>query len=684
MIKFLLSLLSLLACVLPASAQNTGCVTPPPQGNIRTTTDPQATLRRQQLSQTQTGPLTLPVVFHVFHSMYGPEPYGYGSNVPHQRLVDMLNTTNLLLRKQNADTALIPAPFQPLAVDCGIELCLAQVDPAGNAMYETGVDRFDAIASGIPTIGFQQPGLFSSTYAGPYAWDPTRYFNVWIMPQYFYNGQFAGYAMFPDSSGLAGMAVANNNGPGDGIYITYTEVSAQAHLMAHEVGHFLGLIHTWGDTNCGDDYCADTPTAAAANYGCPTFPHVTCNNGPDGDMFTNYMDYSQPSCTHQFTPDQRTRMLTTLANSPRRRELPNSTVCTPAAPHPPVAFFTVAAPTSCVGTTNFFVDYSGYQPTSWNWSFPGGTPSTSTALNPQVTYAAPGTYPVTLIVSNAYGSDTLVINNAITILGYGNYPSTEDFENLTQLPPNNWQLLINPNSSPLPNWQLAPASAYGVGQQSMKIQLWIFHPVRSYQLDFTNAVHPVLHFDYAAAYDPQYANDQNDTLAVQVSTDCNTSIAGVFSLGNAAFNTGTPAVNYVPAPGDWRHAMADLSAYAGLPSVHVQLYGYCVPEWLYLDNINIEEWGPLGMPPTGISKGLQVFPNPSADGNVIVSAQTNGVLELLDVTGRSFGSVKVAANKKESVETLFGKHLPAGMYLLRLDEEAGAQQTLRFVVAGGF
>src|SRR4029077_1555627 len=70
------------------------------------------------------------------------------------------------------------------------------------------------------------------------------------------------------------------------------------------------MIHVWGDAPCGDDKCADTPTQLMENYGCPTFPHITCGN--NGDMSDNYMDYSNGSCKNIWTKDQKARMRAAL------------------------------------------------------------------------------------------------------------------------------------------------------------------------------------------------------------------------------------------------------------------------------------------------------------------------------------------------------------------------------------
>ena len=83
----------------------------------------------------------------------------------------------------------------------------------------------------------------------------------------------------------------------------------------HEIGHWLNLRHIWGDdgTGCsGDDFVADTPNAGGPNFGAPTFPHVSCNNGPNGDLFMNYMDYVDDVAMFMFTAGQVDRMQAAL------------------------------------------------------------------------------------------------------------------------------------------------------------------------------------------------------------------------------------------------------------------------------------------------------------------------------------------------------------------------------------
>ncbi|HEY4295512.1 MAG TPA: M43 family zinc metalloprotease, partial [Paraburkholderia sp.] len=87
----------------------------------------------------------------------------------------------------------------------------------------------------------------------------------------------------------------------------------------HEIGHYFNLRHIWGDTpDCsGGDSVDDTPNAEGPNYGTPAFPKISCQNGPNGDMFMNYMDYVDDAAMFMFTPEQVSRMHITL-EGPRK------------------------------------------------------------------------------------------------------------------------------------------------------------------------------------------------------------------------------------------------------------------------------------------------------------------------------------------------------------------------------
>ena len=107
----------------------------------------------------------------------------------------------------------------------------------------------------------------------------------------------------------------------------------EGRTLTHEVGHYLGLRHIWGDGACATDYCDDTPPAAAQNTGAPSSYPLnvgTCispTNSPDGEMFMNFMDYPWDPYKYMFTTDQTIRMQTAMMNSPFRNQLGNHNLC---------------------------------------------------------------------------------------------------------------------------------------------------------------------------------------------------------------------------------------------------------------------------------------------------------------------------------------------------------------------
>jgi hypothetical protein len=112
----------------------------------------------------------------------------------------------------------------------------------------------------------------------------------------------------------------------------YFSNNIDGRTLTHEVGHYLGLRHIWGDANCGNDFCGDTPPASAQNGGMPVYPHKagSCSvpsNHPDGEMFMNFMDYTMGPGKYMFTTDQMIRAQTAMANSPFRNQLGNHDLC---------------------------------------------------------------------------------------------------------------------------------------------------------------------------------------------------------------------------------------------------------------------------------------------------------------------------------------------------------------------
>lgn len=266
----------------------------------------------------------IPVVVHVIHN---GEPVGTGPNISYAQVVSQIAVLNEDFRRKAGTNG---SNNQPDGVDCEIEFYLAETDPQGNVLAEPGVHRYNGGRDSWPKGAVLNP--IDNLIKPVTIWTPEAYFNIWTVNfGGFLSRDLLGYAQFPSNSTLPGLNADGGSAETDGIVIGYqyfgsSEKGNFPELFApfdlgrtttHEVGHWLGLRHIWGDGDCFvDDYCEDTPTAAAPNFGCSA--NVSCSSA---DMIENYMDYTDDGCMNVFTYDQKVRMHTVLQNSPRRKEL---------------------------------------------------------------------------------------------------------------------------------------------------------------------------------------------------------------------------------------------------------------------------------------------------------------------------------------------------------------------------
>ena len=538
---------------------------------------------------------TIPVIMHIVHN---GESVGSGENLSTAQVLAQIDVLNEDFRRIAGTPGY---NTNAVGADTEIEFCPAVFDPQGNALAVPGINRINCNDYGFCSNSYTTNEMDNNVKPAT-IWNPDDYLNIWSVDL---SSGLLGFAQFPEST-LGGLSTFPDNANTDGVVVDYAYFGRGGSAASpyeggrtctHEVGHYLGLRHIWGDGGCStDDYCSDTPDSNGSNSGCPSV-----SNCGSVDMVENYMDYTYDSCMDIFTLCQRSRMRFVLENSPRRNSLLSSSACAP--PEiPPVANFSADVVEGCPGLTVQFTDGSQYNPTAWSWSFPGGTPSTSNIANPVVTYDVLGTYAVTLVATNAYG------NNSITQSGYINVTDTgieafftETFE-AGDFSTTGWTI-ENPDGNN--TFEIATVSGNTPGDKAAFVDLYNNEypgerdAIISPTIDASGRSNLSLYFEHAHR---RYSQNEHDSLVVYLSTNGGATFPHrVFA--NAENGTGNFATYYITSnfftPSSTEHwcldssvgtdcSMIDLSAFDGQPNLRLKFEIYNdYGNNIYIDNIRV-------------------------------------------------------------------------------------------------
>ena len=556
--------------------------------------------------------LIIPVVVHVVHN---GEAIGTGSNIPDSRIFEQIQVLNDDFRRQNTDTVNTPEMFKPVAADTEIEFRLAQRDPEG--LPTNGIQRVTGTNEEWDI--YQSTELKSLSY-----WPAEDYMNIWVTP---FANRFLGFAQFPVSN-LPGLSQSSENRLTDGVVIETTYFGnnntiapeSLGRTTTHEVGHFLGLRHIWGDGPCNvDDFCADTPLSDGSNFGCPV-DKISCGSI---DMVQNYMDLTNDACMNIFTQSQKDRMHVVLTNSPRRASLVVSKGATP-----PVVFsndagiMAIKKPqvTTCNADLVPEVSIRNYGSNQLSTTaiqlridgvlFDTQTPNLN--LDPlaiaQVSFASfnisPGSnHNFEFRITQANGvadenADNDVRSETVSLSQTSPLPISADFTSF----PSQWTV-SNPDN--LTTWAIKTAPNQNVSNQAIHMNFFSYEDaIGDYDFLLSPLIDLTQYSSSQVAFEVAYATfsgGSNDGLIVAISTDCGNTFSRadyLFEKYGADLAT-APTTGSSFTPSDrtqWKAEILNLNDFLSSSEVQIAFIG--VNDYgnnLYLDNIQI-----TGVPKTGL------------------------------------------------------------------------------------
>lgn len=615
----------------------------------------------------------IPVVFHVLHTN-GPE------NISKAQIEDQIRILNLDFSLTNPNKSAIRTPFKNLAADCQIEFRLAKVDPNGNC-----TDGINRVYSPQHVDARDNVKQISGA-----RWDNKKYLNIWVVSSIKENGATGGttlgYAYFPST-------VGGTNAYLDGIVIRSDWVgtigtgttSGAGRTLTHEVGHYLGLYHTFQDgCNGSNDMCDDTPPVSSTftNASCPANSNSCTTDFPDViDMWENYMDYSSGSCQAMFTLDQKAIMDYTFTTYSWRQNLVSSANLRATgvedAAVAPKAYFTSNVRVACVGQPVTYYDNSckGLVD-SKQWQFTGASVFTTNKDTPVVTYAAPGKYKVVLIATNSYGSNTITVDNYIEILP-SRSPNVPDmkqgFEDANWQTNTTWKIL-DPGTTKLTTETTTAFS----GTKCLKAPILASTPegqrfqLVSPSIDLRPLKGKNPKLSLMLAYTRVDANS-SERLRFFVSRGCSGNWTQVMlrQANFLAYSTSAFTTNFKPTSSSmWKLITYNLSGYENDSNIQVMIEvesGSGNP--VYIDDINIGQFN-TGTPDIEKNIKLNVYPNPAVNQLAVSYENTQGTTEvwLENIEGKRIETISEASETtgEINIQWTCQSPMPTGVYILKI------------------
>jgi PKD repeat protein len=617
-------------------------------------------LDHNQPKSEQAANRVIPVVFHIIHQ-YGSE------NISKSIIEETLDIMNRDWQGTNEYVGTITSNFAGISSDLEVEFRLATLDPNGNCTE--GITRtYSTLTEGA-----------SDNVKDLIRWPNTKYLNVWVVKSIEEDGSGSGitlgYAYYPN--------VINWNPGVDGILCRADALGANSsrsgRTMSHEVGHYLGLAHTF-EGSCGfdGDDCPDTPSENGnANFGCD-YSYNPCGTSLPANV-ENIMSYS--SCVKMFTNDQKDIVDNTFQDY-RNVLISNSNLNATGTQAAgivsnckPIADFKSNTQIACQGESIDFIDlsYNG-TPNNWNWTFNGGTPASSSEQSPTIQYNTPGIYTVSLVTSNDQGqtsfSQPQYIQVVTNVAENSNPPYSEGFE-ASPLSSGLWSI-ENPNNDL--TWSEV-STGMATGSKCMRINNSANSTDGEVDALISNSYNfsllQDLVFSFKVAYRQKTSTD-NDQLKVYFSTNCGkTWLIRYSKIGSSLATTTASTASFVPNPSQYRTDEISIS-----PSIKASNNVRFKFEFtsgggnnIYIDDINIT--GSVGIEdPAVVNQSLVVFPNPANEKAELNYYSPKGGLvtyEVSDILGKIVHSESFPSNLGENSISINKNQLgQQGIYFLKV------------------
>ncbi len=643
-------------------------------------------------------PDLIAVVVHVIHN---DEAYGVGVNITDEQIYSQIEVLNEDFQRLNADTLDTQPEFLPFASKLNVEFVLARQDE--NGQPTTGIVRKKG-----PKTSYNITVTDRELLSAVSQWDPNMYLNIWVTDL---AGQNIGLAQFPDfgesqgPSGLPGLDDKPNksNEATDGLVIDYQafgsvekapglNLKPQYNLgrsTTHEIGHFFGLLHVWGDGGCGvDDFVVDTPNSDKDYLGnCNPTGFISCGSN---DMYQNFLYYTDDACMNIFSAGQVGRMEIILQYAPRRASLLNSTgteypqnlsydlaITSVTSPGKVVCDGNVIPAISVKNNGGFAVkDFDiilSLNDIQTNYTYTGDSIKSgeTIVLEFEASSLGTGVYTLTFELVNLPDDGNLennMISDVFAVDGQEDFiPLRQQFE-VADFEDTNW---ISINEDGDIGWEIKNIR-YNIGSNnSAYINLfnyearrqidWLVSPL----LDFSGATEASLKFKTSYAKN----SDFNDQLQIVVAEGCDGFFNKVLQTYNSANLSVTNSVTFwePKSRNDWKEHSINLNDYAGKQDIRIAFKA--INDFgnnLYIDDIEFFTTSADKLV-TVAQNSFTLYPNPTFNGQFQLAFNTSERQEVVVRIFDQLGKQVLATPFPNTLNQTYYYNLanqPAGIYYI--------------------